>query len=52
MDSVARLILEVGYIEVAGADHEGVFGDPKHVETHEDLVEWIKGLRNEESGDV
>lgn len=45
MDSVERLALEVNLVSVIGADSEGVFGNPRDLETNEDMKAWCEGLR-------
>lgn len=39
------LALEVGHVDVLGADHEGPFGSPIWVSETEDILAWVKGLR-------
>ena len=45
MSSDESLAFEVGEVDILGADHEGVFGNPCSVETHEDIQEWVAGLK-------
>ena len=46
LDSVERLALEVNLLRVIGSDGAGLFGDPKDLETNEDMRAWCEGLRN------
>ena len=45
MSDTETIALEVGTFSVLGADHEGIFGDPANIEIHEDIQEWIAGLK-------
>lgn len=49
-ETVKRLALEVAYIEVVGAEREGLWGDPKDIEQDESLRLWSEKLR--EPGDA
>lgn len=45
MDKIERLALEADYVEVIGADNEGLFGDPRDLEQDENMADWMAGLR-------
>ncbi|EJD02905.1 uncharacterized protein FOMMEDRAFT_168019 [Fomitiporia mediterranea MF3/22] len=39
------IAFEIGEVRVLGSGHEGIFGNPANIETHEDIQEWVSGLR-------
>ncbi|KAL5485275.1 hypothetical protein ACEPAI_7917 [Sanghuangporus weigelae] len=45
MTDTETIALEVGEFRILGADHEGIFGNPTSIEMHEDMQEWISGLK-------
>ncbi|KAL5528592.1 hypothetical protein ACEPAF_7728 [Sanghuangporus sanghuang] len=45
MTDTETIALEVGEFRILGADHEGIFGNPTSIEMHEDIQEWVSGLK-------
>ena len=45
MTVLEALALTVDYIQIHGAEGEPVFGSPQPLDSHEELIEWIEGLR-------
>lgn len=45
MSTSETLALNVDYVQVVGAAGERKFGDPCTLDTHNELNEWMEGLR-------
>lgn len=50
MSSTQHLALDVGSFKLLGSYDEAVWGDPKDIESHQDIQEWVKGLREDGGG--
>ena len=45
MTVLETLALNVDYVKIVGGAGESVFGSPQALEFHNDLNEWVVGLR-------